>query len=206
MEKWNKFTQEFSKEILPLYENHEKTFDFYGIHSQLHISRSIIFSEFLSRHFKNIGYSVDFTAVRYAVSFHDSGRQSNGIDKWVPKSSDICFSYIKNKYNLDYSKYVSSLILKNKSTTDINKRIVYDVDVLEIMRPICGHGGKLNFKFDELLSFNDDKKLRDIIVEDAWKLIKYTEDNKYLFSGTNHLNKLLNIIESDSLGLSLLKI
>ena len=202
MENWNNFIQEFSKEILPLYENHEKTFDPYGIHSQLHISRSIIFSEFLSRYFKN----VDYSAIRYAVSFHDSGRQGNGPDRWVSDSSKICFSYMKDKYDLDYSKYVSSLIIKDKYTTDINKKIVYDVDVLEIMRPICGHGGREKFKFDELISFDNDKELRNVLVEDSWKLIKYTEDNKHLFSGTNHLNKLLDIVEKNKLGLRILEI
>lgn len=201
MENWNNFIQEFSEEILPIYQNHEKTFDSYGIHGQLHISRSIIFSEFLSKHYKN----VDINAVRYAVSFHDSGRQGNGVDIWENDSVENCFNYLYNKYNKDYAKYISSLILKDRHTSDINKKIVYDVDVLEIMRPCCGHGERENFRFNELLSF-DDIKFRDDLVEDAWKLIEYTAENRHLFSGTNHLYKLVDIVRKNDLGFRILEI
>lgn len=202
MEKWNDFTVEFSKNILPLYEKHEKTFDSYGIHSRLHISRSIVFSEFMSRFFKNeLNYNIDIDIIRYAVSFHDSGRERNGIDLWEKDSAKNCFNYlIDNDHDADFSIYTSNLIIKNYGVYDDNKKIVTDADVLEIMRPLCGHGGKQGFNPKYLYFLKENEKYQDVrkdLIEDAWLLIKYTEDNKQLFNSksNDHLYILLDIIE-----------
>lgn len=189
----NKFIQEFSKEILPIYEKHEETFDQYEIHSRLHIARSIIFAEYMSNYYEKIGENVFLTAIRYAVSFHDSGRQRNGPDLWEDDSVKLCSEYLnKIGYDADCCDYTSSLIYKD-NISDINKDIVYDADVLEIMRPVCGHGGRLGFN-DKYLRFSGTD--RDDLIEDAWKLIQYTEDNKHLFNNNNHLYKLIEIIEN----------
>lgn len=194
MKNWNNFVEDFSKNILPIYEKHEKTFDNIGIHGRLHISRSLIFAEFVSRFYHELKMNIDFDSIRYAVAFHDSGRQANGIDKWEKDSSDLCYSYLTKK-NVEYSKYSASLILKNQ-ISDINNDIVYDADVLEIMRPCCGHGERDCFNSNYLRFLKDNQQYKDIrndLIEDAWKLIEYTEDNKEKFKD-NTLYRLLDVI------------
>jgi len=197
MENWLNFVKEFSDSILPIYKKHEDTFDVYNIHGSLHISRSIIFSEFMARYYKKIGIDVDFNAIRYAVAFHDSGRQGNGIDLWETDSSKKCYTYLSKKYNSVYCKYVSNLIVKKIDNLDVNKKIVTDADVIEIMRPICGHGGILGFNSKYLSFLIDDTQVRNDLIFDAWKLIKYSEDNQHLFTDNNHLYKLLEILNDN---------
>ena len=207
----NNFLEEFSNNILPIYEKHEKIFDDYGIHGRLHISRSIIFSEVMSNFYKKLGKNVDSFAVKYAVSFHDAGRQGNGIDFWENDSSKMCFSYLSKKYSLDHCNYASSLIEKSKDLTDINKNIVYDSDVLEIMRPCCGHGERDGFRQSELRflsskdqfvdNFEQYSEIRSNLIEDAWKFIEYTEDNRELFKGNRTLYEMLNIIKKNDYGI-----
>jgi hypothetical protein len=198
-ENFKDFIQEFSSEILPIYEKHEESFDKYEIHSRLHIARSIIFAEYMAEYYekmnKKAGYfdtDIDFDTIRYAVSFHDSGRKGNGVDLWEDDSYKMCYEHMRNiGYTDDYCDYTSSLIYKDASS-DINKDVVYDADVLEIMRPVCGHGGRLGFR-EKYLRFSESTK--NDLIEDAWKLIEYSEDNKQLFNNNNHLSKLLEIIE-----------
>ena len=202
MNNWHSFIEEFSKNILTIYEKHENTFDKYDIHGRLHISRSLIFSEYMSRFYHNVLKinDIDFNAIRYAVAFHDSGRQGNGIDLWENDSSKICYSYLIDKYGSSFSDFSSSLIIKKNKDSNINKRIVTDSDVLEIMRPICGHGGRYGFntKYFNFLKDNSEySKFRHDLINEAWKLIIYTEDNKNLFIGNNYMYKLLDIIKND---------
>jgi hypothetical protein len=197
------FIEEFTNDILPLYEKHEKTFDIYGIHGRLHISRSIIFAKYMSKYYSNLDKNLDFDAIKYAISFHDSGRQANGVDFWEKDSEKICLFYLYNKgYDIKYCKYISSLIIKDDNS-DINKNIVQDADVLEIMRPICGHGGRLGFNKKYLKYSGSD---RNFLIEDAWTLIKYTENNPQLFKNNNHLYKLIDIISENKIGLNLITI
>lgn len=200
VENWDNFVVECTKNILPIYEKHEQTFDSVGIHSQLHIARSLIFAEFMTR-FKCIISNInpDFTAIRYAVAFHDSGRQANGIDYWESDSAKLCYLYLSDKeqFTLNYCKYVASLIIKDEKS-DNNKIIVTDSDVLEIMRPCCGHGERDGFRpnFLNFLKSNSDYKIiRNDLIEDAWKLIEYTEDNNLSFKNNNHLYELMDIID-----------
>lgn len=214
---WNNFLDELSNSILNVYRKHENSFDDYGIHGRRHISRSIIFSEFMSRFYtKELGKDIDFNAIRYAVSFHDSGRQGNGIDVWEKDSANNCFKYLMDNSDYDETrcKYVSSLISKNL-TNDINHNIVYDSDVLDIMRPCCGHGEIENFRRSELrfLGTKDNfsnsylyDEIREELILDAWKLIEYTEDNEMLFNTkeNNQLYYMLNIIEKNKLNFNIL--
>ncbi len=201
LENWEYFIEEFSNMILPIYEKNEYTFDSYGIHGRRHISRSIIFSEFMSRFFLEINENVDLTAIRYAVSFHDSGRQRNGIDLWENDSAKNCKEYLINKgYNSKYSEYVSSLIEKKNGFSDDNKNIVIDADVLEIMRPLCGHGGIVGFNhnyFNFLKNYDNYQYLRDYLVSDAWNFITYTEDNAQLFNDNNCLYNMIDYLENN---------
>lgn len=199
IQNWDRFVKELSKSILPFYQYHEDTFDKFGLHSRLHICRSIIFSEFMARFLsKEFGQKLDFTAIRYAVAFHDSGREGNGIDVWEHDSADNCYSYLSKSFEDGYSKYVSNLIIKNLSNSDKNKLIVIDSDVLDIMRLYELEGFNPNF-----LSFLKDglffEEIRNDLILDAWKLIEYTEDNKHLFdsNSSNHLYLMMDMIEND---------
>ena len=222
MKNWNNFIKEFSDYILPIYQNNENVFDDDGIHGRLHISRSILFSEFMARFsFQELRKDIDFSAIRYAVSFHDAGRQGNGIDLWENDSSKLCYSYLtkKEKYPKLYCIYVSSLIKKGdnsyvsslikKGDNSNIKDIVHDSDVLEIMRPCCGHGGIEGFNSDyfKFLRFNDKyNEIRNYLIDDAWKLIEYTEENKQIFNNNNHLYKIIDIVKKNSLRFRVLKI
>jgi hypothetical protein len=191
-ENFKNFITEFSTEILPIYEQHEETFDQYEIHGRLHIARSIIFAEYMATYYEKLCKKIDFDTIRYAVAFHDSGRKGNGPDLWEDDSYKMCYNHMHDiGYNDDYCDYTSSLIYKDNSS-DINKDVVYDADVLEIMRPVCGHGGRLGFR-EKYLRFSE--STRTYLIEDAWKLIEYSEENKHLFNNNNHLSKLLEIIE-----------
>jgi len=217
IQNWNKFLDIVSKSIFTIYRKHENDFDYYGIHGRRHISRSIIFSEFMSRFYaKDLGKSIDFNAIRYAVSFHDSGRQGNGIDLWEKDSENNCLIYLTNNSNYDNTtcKYISSLIDK-KLTNDINHNIVYDSDVLDIMRPCCGHGEIDGFRRSELrflgpkdnfVNFHLYDEIREELILDAWKLIEYTENHHGLFNTkeNNQLYTMLYIIENNKLNFNIL--
>jgi hypothetical protein len=148
---FKKFIQILNRDVLPIYLRHEDTFDFLGIHGRMHISRSVIFSEWISRYYMDMcDIELDIDAIRFATAFHDSGRQGNGPDYWENDSSDICYDYLINKgFDIDRVKFISKLILKH-GDYGIEKRIVHDADVLEIMRPCCGHGGRVGFKMKKL--------------------------------------------------------
>lgn len=211
---WNKFLIELSTSIFPIYRKHENEFDEYGIHGRRHISRSLIFSEFMARFYtQDLGKKIDFNAIRYAVAFHDSGRQGNGIDLWENDSENNCLLYL-TKFDETCSKYISSLISK-KLTNDINHNIVYDSDVLDIMRPCCGHGDIDNFRRSELrflgqkdnfVNFHLYDNIREELIIDAWKLIEYTEEHHILFETkeNNQLYTMLNIIEKNKLNFNIL--
>jgi len=196
IENWNNFIKEFSEKILPIYEHHESTFDTYRVHGRLHISRSIIFAEFMTRYYNELRLNVDFDAIRYAVSFHDAGRKGNGIDLWEADSSNLCLTYLSEKYDLNYCKYIANLIKKDNNL-DINKKIVIDADVLEIMRPVCGHGGIDGFNSKYFNFSPEHKEIRNNLINDAWKLIKYTEDNQNMFTGNDHLYQILDILDKN---------
>lgn len=208
---WNQFKKELETKILPHYKHHESTFDVSGIHGRLHISRAVIFSEFMSRFYDEIGADVDFSGIRYAIAFHDSGRQGNGIDLWESDSADMCYNYLaSNNINEEYSYYVSRFIEKHGEWS-IDKQIVQDSDVLEIMRVICGHGGRNGFlperlRFlstnDKFVSKNDIKlysEVRENLINDAWKFIEYTENNNHLFTfnKNNHLDIMIDILDKN---------
>ena len=135
---------EFKKElpdILEIYSHHEQTFDSWSIHGRMHICRTLIFGEFMLRYYyANTQLKPRWEDVRYAIAFHDSGRQGNGIDIWEKDSANICTQYLSSEhsFNEQRSKKVGEMIEKDGSIGWIlEKRIVHDADVLEIMRPVC---------------------------------------------------------------------
>ena len=147
---WTNFIDEYTHKILPIYENHEQTFDFVGLHGRRHLTRSLIFAEILGRFYFLMGEkSIDFDGIRIAVSYHDSGREGNGTDYWESESSENCRNYlIDNGKTEAYANKISSMILQKKGDIKIREeQIVYDVDVIEIIRVFSS---RENFRKKEL--------------------------------------------------------
>ena len=202
---WLEFIEEAQEQILPIYAKHESHFDSYGVHGRMHISRALIFAEAMSRFYSAHGQVLDMCAIRTAVAFHDSGRQGNGVDLWEADSAALCQAYLQKKSNAEYAVLVASLILKSEGTWDLQKQIVHDADVLEIMRPCCGHGGFNGFR-QRVLRFagerdplsaqlDDPDGLRQTLISEAWNWISATEEIKHQFSGSSkYLDDLLNYL------------
>jgi len=220
----NAFLTDLYTEIFPVYIHHEESFDFVGIHGRMHISRALIFAEFMTCYHAEVlnNKNLDNAAIRYAVAFHDSGRQGNGHDIWENDSAAKCAAYLLGKpefsSNPEYCNYVGSLVHKH-GEWDMNKKIVHDADVLEIMRPCCGHGGIGGFQHHALrfLSRKDDfidydknpahfDGIRQKLINEAWELIYYTEQQKHNFKENNHIESFLEIIQNNPYKYHLLEI
>ena len=175
IQQWQHFLTALQNDILPIYGRHEDEFDYIRIHGRLHICRSIIFAEIMASLYSRF-IEIDKFAIRYAVGFHDSGRQGNGIDIWESVSAENCFNYLRQKLAVDeaYAKYVFQLIVKQKTPRDINQQIANDADTLEIMRLTNRVGFKPSYwhfgqNIPELISF------RETLIDEAVQLIECTE-------------------------------
>ena len=205
---WSAFVAELQERILPLYKQHELTFDPFGVHGRIHICRSVVFAEWMARFYADRlpSADIDFDAVRVATAMHDVGRRGNGPDLWESDSAEKCKQYVAQhsprSQNGEYPLYVASLIDKQPSS-DPCKRIVHDADVLEIMRPCCGHGGLNGFRRDFLHfagaseplagSLPDAAEIREALILEAWKWITETERIKLrLFNSSTFLADLLH--------------
>lgn len=203
---WVAFVEEIQERILPLYKQHERTFDPFGVHGRIHICRSVIFAEWMARFYsEHLPGVVDLYAVRVATALHDVGRRANGPDLWESDSASECQRYVtqysQRSQNGEYAQYVATLIDKRPSD-DICKWIVHDADVLEIMRPCCGHGGINGFRRD-VLYFAGERDLhlrhlpgaaemRESLIREAWDWISETERFKLkLFNSSTFLADLL---------------
>jgi hypothetical protein len=195
---WPAFIIDLQEKILPIYEEHEKTFDPFGVHGRIHICRSVIFAEWMARFYNTkMSIEIDFYAVRVAAALHDSGRRANGVDLWEGASASNCIRYVEEHspfpQNAEYPGYVGGLIGKRPSK-DTCKWIVRDADVLEIMRPCCGHGGIDGFRRDFLhfagardpfaVVLPDAEEIREELIQEAWKWISETERIKLSFSNS----------------------
>ena len=201
---WNEFLNELRMSILPLYGNHERTFDFGSIHGRMHVCRCLLFSEFMCRHYvENTRFTPRVTWIRYAVAFHDSGRQGNGPDVWEADSSRRCIDYLLSKdFPKEDAEAIGGLITKDGGSWGLEKRIVHDADVLDIMRLCCGHGGRIEFREHALrfLGPRDDPIVRDpvrkiALIEEAWALIEATEEIKpTLQASIDYMGDVLRIL------------
>jgi hypothetical protein len=204
---WLEFIKEAQAQIFPIYEEHEHHFDGVGIHGRMHISRALIFAEVMSRLYLDRQQEVDLYAVRVAVAFHDAGRQGNGKDVWESASAALCREYVLSKANAEYALQVSKSIEKGGGDWDIQQRIVHDADVLEIMRPCCGHGGIQGFQQDNLrfagkrdpqaALFEKAAVLRARLIQEAWQWIQATEEIKYgLSASKTYLEDVLKVLKT----------
>jgi hypothetical protein len=211
---WDAFVREFEQTIMPIYLGHERSFDPLAVHGRIHICRSVIFAESMARFYqRRAGVEMDFYAVRIATSLHDSGRRANGVDLWEADSADICFRYVREHHTARpdpaYARAVADLIEKKKGEAGLLKKIVVDADVLEIMRPCCGHGGLSGFR-REFLHFGGARdeatravpgmaEIREAFVQEAWRWIKDTETLKaFIAESPAYLTDLMTKLRRDS--------
>lgn len=207
---WELFIDELERKILPFYMQHELKFDQYGVHGRMHICRSVMLTEWMARFYRaHTPAAIDFFAVRVATAFHDSARQANGVDLWEVDSAQNCIRYVleaRPASGSEYAQSVGALIEKRKQSADPLKKIVQDADVLEIMRPCCGHGGLDGFR-REFLHFGgpDDllarevsgiASLREALVQEAWRWILATRPLKaFLTDSPSYMRDLLDHLE-----------
>jgi len=209
---WELFIDELEQKILPFYRQHELKFDFYGVHGRMHICRSVMMAEWMARFYRaRTQTMIDFFAVRAAVAFHDSGRRANGVDLWESDSASNCVRYVVETGGGDeYAHSVGALIEKKKKSADPFKKIVQDADVLEIMRPCCGHGGLAGFRHQFLHFGGPDDLLarevpgiaaqREALIQEAWRWIQSTEPLKASLAGSStHMRDLLKHLERQRL-------
>ena len=210
---WDGFVEELERKILPIYREHELKFDPHGAHGRMHICRSVMLAEWMARFYRaHTAAEPDFFAIRVATAFHDSGRRANGVDLWEADSARHCQRYVREALPADdraeYARDIAALIEKKKKSADPLKKIVQDADVLEIMRPCCGHGGLGGFR-REFLHFGsrDDRfaqdlngiaETREALIQEAWRWIQATETLKaFLADSSFYMRDLLNHLERE---------
>lgn len=182
-EVWNEFLPRLERDVLPIYAAHEARFDPRSAHGRMHICRALIFAEFMVRALSE-RLKIDHEAVLTATAFHDAGREDNGPDLWEPQSAQMCERYLLSQGHPEaYATSVGQMIVKKLPSVRIEKEIVTDADVLDIMRP-AGCGGIQGFQRKRLsfLRARNEDSLRDRLILDAWTLIQETEHKrgKYL--------------------------
>ncbi len=201
---WDEFLVELRTNILPLYEKHEWSFDGRSIHGRMHVCRCLLFAEFMCRYYyQHTRLTPRHEWVRYAVAFHDAGRERNGPDLWEADSARCCEQYLEIKGFGEAARAISQMIPKEyRGAYGVEMRIVHDADVLDIMRPCCGHGGRSGFRETALrfLGERDDPGVRDehvrmSLIEEAWHLIQLSEQAKELLrSSTDYMAGVLAIL------------
>jgi hypothetical protein len=152
--------------------------------------------------------------VRYAVAFHDAGRKGDGVDLWEADSAKLCAEYVQSHVqgiSPDEAGLIGDLICKGpKRWGEVEKRIVHDADVLDIMRPCCGHGGFEGFNPHALrfLSPQDNTRRRDDairkrenalrvqLIDEAWAFIQMTENIKIsLRESKDYMHDMMKVLQ-----------
>lgn len=207
------FSEIFATDVFPFYKQHEETFDVDGIHGVLHIGRSLVASYILSKKCNEFGLPSNTTDVLIATAFHDSGRKNGGKDFWETFSAKNCEEFLKKKeFNGERltktpAEQVASYIVKRgqrnseiSSTESVDFMCVYDADVLEIMRPCCGCGGRNSFDQSRLLLYVNDYNFYQYygkLINEWSQFILDTEEVKKELSTTDCIYKLFEFIESN---------
>ena len=195
-QQWQQFVTALQTDILPIYAQHEDEFDYPRIHGRLHICRSIILAECMATLYSEFA-SVDRFAIWYAVAFHDSGRQGNGIDVWEADSAANCYTYLQQKLLIDQprAQYISQFIVKKETLVDINEQITHDADVLEIMR-LTGIKGFKPFYLQFGKDFPALRELKETLINQAWQLIDISEQIKGRLSPSTYLQDLIILAQA----------
>lgn len=176
----------------------------------MHIGRCILFAEFMCRYYQRHTLLKPVAGdVRFAVAFHDAGRRANGPDFWGHESAALCAAYAARqpeKFSRPPEAMAALLEAKaNPIEACIEARIVHDADVLDIMRPCCGHGGRQGFRQEALLFLGErdlvpanNPAVRARLIEEAWAFITATEAQKdSLAESADYLFDLLAILDQN---------
>jgi len=197
---WPAFSTELQEIILPFYLHHEQTFDRRSVHGRMHICRAVLFAEWMCRYYARFtAFQPDVDAVRYAIAFHDAGREGNGYDRWEHVSARLCGEYLESRLGSAAARAVGELIDKDiPGEWGLEKRIVQDADVLEIMRVVSNLGflkSELRFLGPRDATGIRNPQVRAGLIKEAWKFIQVTEKRKpMLMASENILQEMLAIL------------
>lgn len=184
---WRELREALRRHVLPLYLEHERTFDAPGIHGRMHVCRCLLFGEFMCRYYlQHTMLRPALNDVRYAIAFHDAGRRENGPDLWGHESAALCAAHARRnagRFSRSPEEMAALVADKGSPGAAVEARIVHDADVLDIMRPCCGHGGREGFWEGKLCFLGPrdavpDAATRSRLIEEAWALIRATEQRK----------------------------
>ncbi len=197
------FIPELNEHILPIYTEHERSFDFYRIHGRLHICRALLFAEAMGQFYLSRGQKPDMYAVRTATAFHDSGRQDSGEDRWEHDSAALCKNYLLNTsprrsvYQLDIrlADFAANLIPR-KGPPSLESQILHDADVLEYMRLFSRDEWQTRFQRERLIFLSphdpyipaefDAESTRTSLIWEVWGLIEETRKQQTQFDGSKN--------------------
>lgn len=206
---YKKFKEDELPQILDVYKSHEQSFDSEGIHGRRHISRALIYSQVMANLFIDKGADIDTNALYRTLSFHDSGRESNGIDIYESQSGDLLVKHLKSQGidDEEYLKLAKACIVHEAPDKSLEGGILKAADSLDIIR-VRGEQGydKDYFWFmHKDVKIGDDKylevdeTLRDKLIKEAAKLIQATEPR---VEGEDELDDLKGrVMELDEKGL-----
>ena len=197
------FLSDLRDDILPVYQDHEQTFDPHGTHGRMHICRALVFAEWMCRYYAaHTTLRPDVDAVRYATAFHDSGREGNGFDRWERDSALLCREYLDSRMGIEKARVVGEMIVKDSDPRgwSLEKRIAHDADCLEIMRITT----LLGFLKSELYFLGKpdpqeirSAKVRDALIREAWAFIRAADTRKpELFNSDDTMADVLGILET----------
>ena len=191
---WAEFVATFDSAIAPIYQRHELDFDAPGIHGRMHVGRAAIFAEVMARHYHaQTGARPALNDTRYATAFHDAARRANGPDFWDHESAAMCGEFAARNpglFSRDAQAMAGVLAAKPDPGACLEAQIVHDADVLEIMRPCCGHGGRDGFRETALIFLGECDPVargaatRARLIEEAWAFIVATEERKDSLAGS----------------------
>jgi hypothetical protein len=208
---WPDFLAELQQDILPLYLHHEQTFDHRSVHGRMHICRAVLFAEWMCRYYvHNTAFQPDVAAVRYAIAFHDAGREGNGWDRWEHVSARLCREYLEGRLGSAAAQAVGELIDKDiPGEWGLEKRIVQDADVLEIMRVTSLLGflkSELRFLSPRDATGIRNPQVRSALIGEAWKFIQVTEKRKpMLMASEDTLQGMLAILAEPQVSCPMLR-
>lgn len=152
-----------------------------GHHGSMHSARVTLWTQVLAKAYVRMGRREIDNPILLATAgaFHDSARESEGIDYWDNESAILLETFLKrtNVAPHDIKTFVQCIKEKdprdNAFTTDV-QRIVHDADCLEIIRVV----GKFNFRANNLCFYGFDKKQKKFceqLINEVADFIQLTE-------------------------------
>ena len=207
MSDWDAFIAAFDADIAPIYLAHEDDFDAPGIHGRMHVARCALFAEVMGRHYATrTSARPAMNDARYAAAFHDAARRANGPDMWDHESAAMCGDYAARHpglFSRDAQAMAQLLGAKPDPGACLEAQIVHAADVLDIMRPCCGHRGREGFRAAALIFLGErdpvarDPDSRERLIEEAWQFIQASEARKdAMAASTRYLADLVEVLRA----------